>query len=59
MHDPVATFYLVNKEATGARNYRVEIEKSSKFCNGRTFVDTNNYLGRSPNCHVGVKLDAE
>jgi len=36
---------------------RVDIETSSKFCDGRTVCDIYNLSGLPKNCYVATKMD--
>jgi inosine-uridine nucleoside N-ribohydrolase len=39
LHDPVAVYYVINPEAFTTKFLNVEVETSSKYCDGRTEID--------------------
>ncbi len=58
MHDPCVIAYLLWPELFSGRDCRVEIETGAGDVRGRTTIDWNNRMKRTPNAHVIDKVDA-
>ncbi len=59
IHDACAVAALHDPRLVQTRHLRVDVETSSRFCDGRTVVDLWEVTGRPPNVHVAVSLDVE
>jgi purine nucleosidase len=59
IHDACAVAALLDPTLVETRHLRVDVETSSRHCDGRTVVDLWSVTGREPNVHVGVDVDRE
>ena len=59
IHDACAVAALLDPTLVETRHLRVDVETSSRHCDGRTVVDLWEVTGREPNVHVGVDVDRE
>jgi len=59
IHDACAVAALLEPDLVETRLLRVDVETSSRHCDGRTVVDLWSVTGREPNVHVGVDIDRE
>jgi purine nucleosidase len=50
---------LLEPDLVETRLLRVDVETSSRHCDGRTVVDLWGVTGREPNVHVGIDMDTE
>jgi inosine-uridine nucleoside N-ribohydrolase len=57
IHDACAVAALLRPDLLETRLLRVDVETSSRFCDGRTVVDLWSVTGREPNVHVGIDMD--
>jgi pyrimidine-specific ribonucleoside hydrolase len=58
IHDAMAVAHVIDRTLLTTVHCNVEIETSSRFCDGRTVVDRWLVTGGSRNAHVGVDVDA-
>jgi inosine-uridine nucleoside N-ribohydrolase len=58
IHDAMAVAHVIDPTLVTTRYVNVEIERESRFCDGRTVADLRATTGRPPNAHVGVDVDA-
>jgi inosine-uridine nucleoside N-ribohydrolase len=59
IHDAMAVAAVIDDSLLQTIHCNVEIETSSRFCDGRTVVDRWHATGEAPNAHVAVDVDAE
>ncbi|MEY3019983.1 MAG: inosine-uridine preferring nucleoside hydrolase [Actinomycetota bacterium] len=59
IHDACAVAALLRPDLLETRRLRVDVETSSRHCDGRTVVDLWGVSGREPNVHVGTDMDTE
>ena len=59
IHDALALAHAVDPTLVTTRHVNVEIERASRFCDGRTVVDLRRSTGRAANAEVGVDVDAD
>ena len=59
IHDACAVAALLRPDLLESRRLRVDVETSSRHCDGRTVVDLWGVSGREPNVHVGTDMDTE
>jgi inosine-uridine nucleoside N-ribohydrolase len=59
IHDAMAVAYVIDPTLLQTVACNVEIETSSRFCDGRTVVDRWQVTGATRNAHVGVDVDAQ
>ncbi|HET8895150.1 MAG TPA: nucleoside hydrolase [Gaiellaceae bacterium] len=59
VHDALAVAAVIDPTLVGTLPVHVEIETSSRFCDGRTVVDRWGVTGKPANAHVGIDVDAE
>ena len=57
IHDACAVAALLQPELLESRRLRVDVETSSRHCDGRTVVDLWGVSGREPNVNVGTDMD--
>jgi inosine-uridine nucleoside N-ribohydrolase len=57
LHDPCAVAYIINPDMFVARKMRVDIERSSSFCDGQTVCDVWGDSNATPNVTVTTKMD--
>ncbi|MEN3341386.1 MAG: pyrimidine-specific ribonucleoside hydrolase [Actinomycetota bacterium] len=58
IHDALAVAQVIDPTLVATQHCNVEVETSSRFCDGRTVVDRLGVTGRPANAHVGVGVDA-
>jgi len=58
IHDAMAVAHVIDRTLLTTVHCNVEIETSSRFCDGRTVVDRWLVTGGSRNAHVGVDVEA-
>jgi inosine-uridine nucleoside N-ribohydrolase len=58
IHDAMAVAHVIDRTLLTTVHCNVEIETSSRFCDGRTVVDRWLVTGGSRNAHAGVDVDA-
>lgn len=56
LHDPCAVAYVADRELFEEQLVRVDIERKSEFCQGRTVCDMFNMLRKEKNCFVVTKM---
>ncbi|MDQ0206832.1 nucleoside hydrolase [Alkalicoccobacillus murimartini] len=59
MHDPLAVAVAINPDLVQTTLLSVDIETSSRLCDGQTVCDFQNRLQKTPNIHVSLEVDAE
>ncbi|PVU96639.1 hypothetical protein BB559_002320 [Furculomyces boomerangus] len=59
LHDPLAVFYVVAREAFEEKLMRVDVECGEGMCAGQTVCDIWNYSAKPKNCYVTSKVDLE
>jgi purine nucleosidase len=59
IHDACAVAALLDPTLVETRHLRVDVETTSRHCDGRTVVDLWSVTGREPNVHVGVDVDRD
>lgn len=59
IHDAMAVAAVIDPTLLGIIPCNVEVETSSRFCDGRTVVDRWGVTGKPANAHVGIDVDAE
>lgn len=57
LHDPCTIAYLINPEIFKTEFLHVDVETSSKFCNGRTNCDIFGMTGSPKNVHVALEVN--
>ncbi|WP_421617366.1 nucleoside hydrolase [Brevibacillus sp. TJ4] len=58
LHDPLAVGVAMSPELVTTRKLFVDIETRSELCDGQTICDFQNRLGKKPNMHVCLDVDA-
>jgi pyrimidine-specific ribonucleoside hydrolase len=58
IHDAMAVAHVIDRTLLTTVHCNVEIETSSRFCDGRTVVDRWLVTSGRRNAHVGVDVDA-
>ncbi|CAF4359720.1 unnamed protein product, partial [Adineta steineri] len=56
LHDPCAVAYVANKDLFEEQLMRVDIERTSEHCQGRTICDIFDMNRREKNCVVITKI---
>ena len=59
MHDPCAVMAVCEPSMLRTQFMHVDIETTGKFTRGRTVCDVRNRLGKTPNVHVGISINAD
>jgi len=59
IHDALAVAHVIDPTLVGIIPCNVEVETSSRLCDGRTVVDRWGVTGKPANAHVGIDVDAE
>ena len=59
IHDAMAVAQVIDPSLVTTMLTNVEIETRSRFCDGRTVVDTWRTTGGPDNCDVGIDVDAD
>ncbi len=59
MHDPCAVAAVCDPSILTTQFMHVDIETTGTFTRGRTVCDLRNRLGKAPNIHVGININAE
>lgn len=59
IHDAMAVGHVIDPTLVETRAANIEIERESRFCDGRTVVDLRGVSGRPQNAEAGVDVDAE
>ncbi|KAF0984787.1 hypothetical protein FDP41_000686 [Naegleria fowleri] len=57
LHDPCTIAYLLNPSLFTLEFMRVDVECSSRFCNGRTVCDVYHMSNQPKNVHVATKVN--
>ncbi|TFE25183.1 nucleoside hydrolase [Cohnella luojiensis] len=59
LHDPLAVGAAIWPELVDAKDYYVDVETTSRLCDGQTVCDVLNRLGQPPNVRVCEQVDSE
>jgi inosine-uridine nucleoside N-ribohydrolase len=59
IHDALAIAFVVDPTLVATEFVNVEVETTSRFCDGRTVVDLRSVTGRPPNADVGTRVEAD
>ncbi len=59
IHDAMAVAAVIDPTLVGIIPCNVEVETSSRLCDGRTVVDRWGVTGKTANAHVGIDVDAD
>lgn len=59
LHDPLAVGVALHPELVGRKRYYVDVETSSRLCDGQMVCDFQNRLGHEPNTLVCETVDAD
>ena len=59
MHDPLAVAVAIQPALVTTQQLFVDIETSSRLCDGQTVCDFQGRLDQQPNVHVSLKVDAD
>lgn len=59
MHDPLAVAVAIQPNLVKKKELYVDVETTSRICDGQTVCDFQNRLGQSPNVGVSLEVDAD
>ncbi len=59
LHDPLAVGVALYSGLVTTKAYHVDIETTSRLCDGQTVCDFHNSWGKSPNMNVCIEVDSE
>ena len=57
LHDPLAVAVAIDRSLFVGRMVRIDVERNSQFCNGRTVCDIYKRTGRRPNVWLAERVD--
>lgn len=57
LHDPLAVGVAIDEDIVVMKDYFVDVEYSSRICDGQSVCDFKNRLGKAPNVKVALELD--
>lgn len=56
LHDPLAVAVAIDEDIVTMKEYFIDIEYSSRLCDGQSVCDFNNKYGKKPNAKVALDL---
>jgi len=56
LHDPLAVAVAIDEDIVTMKEYFIDIEYSSRLCDGQSVCDFNNKYGKKPNAKVALEL---
>lgn len=56
LHDPLAVAVAIDEDVVVMKDYFVDVEYSSRLCDGQSICDFNNRYGNKPNVKVALEL---
>jgi len=59
LHDPLAVAVAIDESLVTMKDYFVDVEYSSRLCDGQSICDFNNRYGKKPNTSVALDLDKD
>lgn len=59
LHDPLAVGVAIDESIVIMKDYYVDVEYSSRLCDGQSICDFKNRYGKAPNVKVALDLDKE
>lgn len=59
LHDPLAVAVAIDEDIVGMKDYFVDVEYSSRLCDGQSVCDFNNKYGKKPNAKVALELNKD
>lgn len=59
LHDPLAVAVAIDEDIVNMKEYFIDIEYSSRLCDGQSICDFNNKYGKKPNAKVALELNKE
>lgn len=59
LHDPLAVGVAIDEGIVVMKDYFVDVEYSSRICDGQSVCDFKNRLGKAPNVKVALELDKD
>ncbi len=59
LHDPLAVGVAIDEDIVVMKDYFVDVEYSSRLCDGQSICDFNNRYGKKPNVKVALELNRD
>lgn len=59
LHDPLAVAVAIDEDVVTMKDYFVDVEYSSRLCDGQSICDFNNKYGKKPNVSVALELNKD
>lgn len=59
LHDPLAVGVAIDEDIVVMKDYYVDVEFSSRLCDGQSVCDFNNRYGKEPNVKVALELNKD
>ena len=59
LHDPLAVAVAIDEDVVIMKDYFVDVEYSSRLCDGQSICDFNNKYGKKPNVKLALELNKD